>query len=110
MTGWFELNKSSGDQYRFILKARNGGVILINGFYTIKGAVEGGVASVQANNPLDECYEKKTAVNGKLHLDLKVANHRIIGNSQLYVNEQSRETGTAPVKTDGASQTIKNKT
>ena len=90
MAGWFELSKSSDDQYRFVLKA--------------------GIASVQANSPLDERYEKKTAANGKLHFNLKAANHQIIGSSQLYANEQSRETGIASVKTNGASQTIKDKT
>ncbi|MHC3037725.1 DUF1508 domain-containing protein, partial [Klebsiella pneumoniae] len=63
-----------------------------------------------ANSPLDERYEKKTASNGKLHFNLKAANHQIIGSSQLYANEQSRETGIASVKTNGVSQTIKDKT
>lgn len=53
---------------------------------------------------------KKTAANGKLHFNLKAANHQIIGSSQLYANEQSRETGIASVKTNGVSQTIKDKT
>ncbi|MBD5752238.1 DUF1508 domain-containing protein, partial [Citrobacter freundii] len=28
MAGWFELSKSSDDQYRFVLKAGNGEIIL----------------------------------------------------------------------------------
>ena len=91
MAGWFELSKSSDDQYRFVLKAGNGEIILTSELYTTKGAAEKGIASVQANSPLDERYEKKTASNGKLHFNLKAANHQIIGSSQLYANEQSRE-------------------
>ncbi|MDV0512595.1 YegP family protein [Citrobacter portucalensis] len=110
MAGWFELSKSSDDQYRFVLKAGNGEIILTSELYTTKGAAEKGIASVQANSPLDERYEKKTASNGKLHFNLKAANHQIIGSSQLYANEQLRETGIASVKTNGVSQTIKDKT
>ena len=110
MAGWFELSKSSDAQYRFVLKAGNGEIILTSELYTTKGAAEKGIASVQANSPLDERYEKKTASNGKLHFNLKAANHQIIGSSQLYANEQSRETGIASVKANGVSQTIKDKT
>ena len=110
MAGWFELSKSSDDQYRFVLKAGNGEIILTSELYTTKGAAEKGIASVHANSPLDERYEKKTASNGKLHFNLKAANHQIIGSSQLYANEQSRETGIASVKTNGVTQTIKDKT
>ena len=110
MAGWFELSKSSDDQYRFVLKAGNGEIILTSELYTTKGAAEKGIASVQVNSPLDERYEKKTAANGKSHFNLKAANHQIIGSSQLYANEQSRETGITSVKTNGVSQTIKDKT
>lgn len=110
MAGWFELSKSSDDQYRFVLKAGNGETILTSELYTTKGAAEKGIASVQTNSPLAERYEKKTAANGKLHFNLKAANHQIIGSSQLYANEQSRETGIASVKTNGITQTIKDKT
>ena len=78
MAGWFELSKSSDDQYRFVLKAGNGEIILTSELYTTKGAAEKGIASVQANSPLDERYEKKTASNGKLHFNLKAANHQIL--------------------------------
>ena len=54
MAGWFELSKSSDDQYRFVLKAGNGEIILTSELYTTKGAAEKGIASVQANSPLDE--------------------------------------------------------
>lgn len=59
MAGWFELSKSSDDQYRFVLKAGNGEIILTSELYTTKGAAEKGIASVHANSPLDERYEKK---------------------------------------------------
>lgn len=104
MSGWFELSKSSDGQFRFVLKAGNGETILTSELYTSKSAAENGIASVRTNSPLDERYEKKTASNGKYHFNLKAGNHQVIGSSQLYATEQSRDKGIASVKTNGYTQ------
>ena len=103
MAGWFELSKSSDNQFRFVLKAGNGETIL-------KASAEKGIASVRSNSPQEERYEKKTASNGKFYFNLKAANHQIIGSSQMYATAQSRETGIASVKANGTSQTVKDNT
>lgn len=110
MSGWFELSKSSDGQYRFVLKAGNGEIILTSELYTSKSAAENGITSVRTNSPLDERYEKKTASNGKFHFNLKAGNHQVIGSSQLYATEQSRDKGIASVKTNGSTQTVKDNT
>ena len=110
MSGWFELNKSSDGQFRFVLKAGNGEIILTSELYTSKSAAENGIASVRTNSPQDERYEKKTASNGKFHFNLRAGNHQVIGSSQLYATEQSRDKGIASVKTNGSSQTVKDNT
>lgn len=110
MAGWFELNKSSDGQFRFVLKAGNGEVILTSELYTTRASAENGIASVRTNSPHDERYEKKTASNGKYHFNLKAANHQVIGSSQMYASEQTRETGIASVKNNGTSQTVKDNT
>ena len=79
MAGWFELSKSSNDQFRFVLKAGNGEIILTSELYTTRASAENGIASVRTNSPLDERYEKKTATNGKFHFNLKAGNHQVIG-------------------------------
>ena len=107
MAGWFELSKSKDGQYRFVLKAGNGEVILTSELYKAKDAAQNGVASVQKNCAMEERYEKKVASNGKFHFNLKAGNHQVIGTSQLYATEQSRETGIASVKANGATTTIK---
>ncbi|MGM2788784.1 YegP family protein, partial [Bacillus cereus group sp. Bce018] len=78
--------------------------------YTSKSAAENGIASVRTNSPQDERYEKKTASNGKFHFNLKAGNHQVIGSSQLYATEQSRDKGIASVKTNGSTQTVKDNT
>ena len=110
MSGWFELSKSSDGQFRFVLKAGNGEIVLTSELYTSKSAAENGIASVRTNSPLDERYEKKTASNGKFHFNLKAGNHQVIGSSQFYATEQSRDKGIASVKTNGSTQTVKDNT
>lgn len=61
MAGWFELSKSSDNQFRFVLKAGNGETILTSKLYTSKASAEKGIASVRSNSPQEERYEK----NGK---------------------------------------------
>ena len=110
MSGWFELSKSSDGQFRFVLKAGNAETILTSELYTTKSAAENGIASVRTNSPSDERYEKKTSSNGKFYFNLKAGNHQVIGTSQMYASEQSRDKGIASVKTNGPTQTVKDHT
>lgn len=110
MAGWYELSKSSDGQFRFVLKAGNAETILTSELYKSKAAAENGIASVQSNCAQDERYERKTASNGKPFFNLKAANHQIIGASQMYSSEASRDGGIASVKSNGASSTIKDNT
>ncbi len=54
MAGWFELSKSSDNQFRFVLKAGNGETILTSELYTSKASAEKGIASVRSNSPQEE--------------------------------------------------------
>ena len=110
MSGWYELSKSSDGLFRFVLKAGNAETILTSELYTTRGAAENGIASVRTNSPLDERYEKKTASNGKVYFNLKAGNHQVIGTSQMYASEQSRDKGIASVKTNGPTETVKDHT
>ncbi|HGW9563389.1 TPA: YegP family protein [Escherichia coli] len=110
MAGWFELDKSSNEQYKFVLKASNGEIILTSELYTTKSSAENGIISVQANSPLDERYDLKDSSNGKSYFNLRAANHHVIGTSQMYSTKQSREKGIASVKTNGTTTTIKDNT
>lgn len=110
MAGWFELDKSSNGQYKFVLKAGNGEIILTSELYITKSSAENGIASVQANGPLTERYDLKDSSNGKFYFNLRAANHQVIGTSQMYASKQSRDTGIASVKTNGTTTTIKDNT
>lgn len=110
MAGWFELNKSSDGQFRFVLKADNAETLLTSELYRTKSSTENGIASVQSNCGADTHYDKKLASNGKHYFNLKAANHQVIGTSQMYASAESRDAGIASVKSNGASTTVKDNT
>ena len=107
MAGWYELSKSKDGQFRFVLKAGNAETILTSELYKSRAAAENGIASVQANAALDERYERKTASNGKAYFNLKASNGQVIGTSQMYATEASRDAGIATAKVNGVSTTVK---
>ena len=107
MAGWFELSKSSDGQFRFVLKADNAETILNSELYKAKSSAENGIASVQANCSNDDRYERKTASNGKAYFNLKASNGQVIGTSQMYATEASRDAGIASAQVNGVSTTVK---
>lgn len=110
MAGWFELDKNSKGQFHFSLKAGNGEIILSSEMYEAKSSAENGMASVRTNCKNDDRYDKKTATNGKFYFNLKAGNHQIIGSSQMYATEDSRDKGVASVKTNGDAAKVKDNT
>lgn len=110
MAGWYELSNSSDGQFRFVLKAGNAETILTSELYKTKASAENGIASVQVNSAIDERFERKSAKNGSPFFNLKAANHQIIGSSEMYSSEASRDNGIASVKANGSTTMIKDKT
>ena len=110
MAGWYELSKSSDGQYKFVLKAGNGEIILRSELYKAKASAENGIASVQQNCTLDERYEKNLSKSAQPYFNLKAANSQIIGTSEMYSSEQSCDGGISSVKTNGVTKTIKDNT
>ncbi|MFC6051851.1 hypothetical protein A6M14_11335 [Acinetobacter sp. Ac_877] len=110
MSGWFEISQAKDGQYRFVLKAGNGETILTSELYKAKPSAQVGIESVQKNCTDDSRYERLTAKNGKPYFNLKAANHQVIGTSQLYASEQSREKGIDSVKNNGVKTVVKDQT
>ena len=101
MSGWYEISQAKDDQYRFVLKAGNGEVILTSELYKAKASAQNGIESVQKNSPEDGRYDRLEAKNGKPYFNLKAANHQIIGTSQFYSSEAARDNGIESVKKNG---------
>ena len=113
MAGWFELAKARDGQFKFVLKAGNGEIILVSELYKAHAGAANGIAPVQKNaaDPADPAgYEVKVASNGKHPFNLKAANHHVIGSTQLYASEASCHAGIASVQANGTSTALKDLT
>jgi len=106
MSGKFVISKRSNGEYQFNLKASNGQVVLTSEGYKDRAGCENGIASVKKNAADDARYERKTAANGKFHFNLKAANHQVIGSSQMYESEASRDNGIESVKNHAPEATV----
>ena len=102
----FEVKKS-GDKFHFVLKAGNGQVILSSQMYASKASAMNGVASVRKNCGNDDCWERKTAKNGKFHFNLKSTNGQIVGSSQMYASESGMNNGIQSVKNNAPGADVK---
>ncbi len=98
MPGKFEINEAKDGQFYFHLKAGNGEIILASEMYKAKASALNGIESVRKNAPLDERYEKKTSAKGQPYFALKAGNHEVIGNSEMYQSDASRDGGIESVK------------
>lgn len=110
MAGWYELTKNENSQYAFTLKAGNAETILTSQRYTQKASAINGIQSVQKNSGNETRFDKKEAKDGRVYFNLLAANGQIIGTSQMYKTEQSRNTGIASVMKNGPTENIKDKT
>jgi len=97
MSGKFTVFTGKNGETYFNLKAGNGEIILQSQGYKDKAGAHNGIESVRKNASDAVHYEKKTSTNGKFHFSLKAANHQIIGSSEMYESERSRDAGIASV-------------
>jgi hypothetical protein len=98
MSGTFEIYNDKAGEFRFRLKASNGPAILASEGYKDKSGCLNGIESVKKNAPDDARYERKASGKDKFMFNLKAGNHQIVGTSQSYVSEASRDKGIESVK------------
>lgn len=102
----FELKKS-GEKFHFVLKAKNGEVILSSQMYASKATAHKGMESIKINALTDDLYDRLTSTNGKFYFNLKATNGQIIGTSQMYASESGVTTGIDSVKNNAPDAAIK---
>ena len=91
--GKFVISTRKNDEFQFNLQAGNGQVILSSEGYTTKAAALNGIESVRTNSQNESKFDKLTSTNGKFYFNLKAGNGQIIGSSQMYESEQTRDNG-----------------
>jgi uncharacterized protein YegP (UPF0339 family) len=108
--GTFVISKRKNGEFQFNLKAGNGQTILTSEGYTTKANCNNGIESVKKNSVEDARYERKTSSNGKFYFNLKATNGQVIGTSEMYESESSRENGIESVKKNAPNADIKDET
>ncbi|MCZ4243881.1 YegP family protein [Pedobacter punctiformis] len=108
--GKFVITKRKNGEFQFNLNAGNGQVILTSEGYVAKASCENGIESVRKNSQDDSKFDKKSSTNGKAYFNLKATNGQIIGSSQMYESEASRDNGIASVKNNAPDATVDDQT
>ena len=106
MLGKYEIKRAKNSEYYFNLKAGNGEIILTSETYKAKGGAKNGIESVKTNSSRQDRYEGKASPSGKFFFVLKAGNHEVIGRSEMYESETSRDKGIESVKTNGPSADV----
>ncbi len=107
--GKFVITKRANGEFQFVLNAGNGQTILSSEGYSAKPNCENGIESVRTNSKDDSKYDRKTSSNGKAYFNLKATNGQIIGTSQMYESEASRENGIESVKSNAPEATVEDR-
>ena len=104
--GKFVITKRTNGEFQFNLKAGNNEIILTSEGYSTKANCQNGIQSVKLNSQDDAKFDRKTSTNGKFYFNLKSSNGQIIGTSEMYESESSRETGLASVKSNASTASV----
>lgn len=110
MKGYYELKKAVDGRFQFTLHAGNHEVILVSQLYAEKNGADNGVASVREHGPHEARYERKLSAKGEPYFSLKAPNGQIVGTSEMYGSEASRDNGIRSVMANSPSTVVKDLT
>ncbi len=110
MKGYYEIKTTEAGKTHFTLNAGNHEVILNSQLYTEKSSAENGIESARTNGPIEARYERKLSAKGEPYFLLKAQNGQIIGMSEMYGSEASRDEGIRSVVVNSPSTTVKDLT
>jgi len=103
---FFEVWKASNGRYYFHLVAGNYETILSSQSYTTRTAALGGVLSVLDNAGYPERYDLRQSTGGDYYFNLKAANGRVIGTSEMYASKSNAQRGIEAVDSNVADYLV----
>lgn len=107
MNGYYELKTTEAGKFHFTLKAGNHEVILSSQQYAAKDNALKGIESVRVHGVQEACFERKTSAKEEPYFSLKAINGQLIGTSQMYGTEATRDLGIKSVLNNAGSDTMK---
>ena len=108
--GIFVITQRKDGEFQFNLKAGNGQTILTSQGYAQKASCQNGIESVRTNAADDSRFERLASAGGQPYFNLKASNGQVIGKSQMYESERSRENGIESVKSNAPDATVVDET
>jgi uncharacterized protein YegP (UPF0339 family) len=110
MKGYYQIKTTEAGKIHFTLNAGNHEVILSSQLYTEKSSAENGIESARTNGTHEARYERKLSAKGEPYFQLKAPNGQIIGMSEMYGSEASRDDGIRSVVANCTSTRVKDLT
>lgn len=104
--GKFIALTGSNGQYYFNLLASNGRTILSSGGYATNEERNDGIHVVQDHAYEHLRFERKISKSGEYYFVLKNMEGEIMGTSEMYISEASRENGIEAVKNNARDAEI----
>lgn len=95
--GKFEIYTNKSGEFRFRLKASNGQTILASEGYTTKAARDNGIESVRKNSQDEKRFVNGVSKSDQPYFNLTATNGQVIGKSEMYNSEASRDNGIESV-------------
>lgn len=110
MKGYYELRRTADGRFQFTLHAANHEIILVSQLYAEKGGAANGIESVRVNGTHESRYERKLSAKGEPYFSLKAPNGQLIGTSEMYGSEASRDNGVRSVVANSPTAVVKDLT
>jgi hypothetical protein len=98
MSGYYDLYRSTNQQFYFNLTAGNNEKILMGELYTQKQSALDGIASMKVNSIYDSRYKRKISTRGFPYFVLTAANGEPLGTSEEYSSTAAMEHSINVVK------------
>ena len=107
--GKYQIKRTSNGQFRWILKATNGEILITSESYVSKQGCLDGVASSKVCIA-DKNFDKKTSTAGQPYFNQVANNYQILGTSEMYSSIAARDNGIDSVKRNASTATIEDLT
>ncbi len=107
MKGYYELKPVEGGKFHFTLCAGNHEVLLASEVYSDKSAAGSGIESMQLNGPNSHRYDRRLSGVGEPYFVLKAANGEVLGTSETYGSEASRDDAIHVVMANSPTTIVK---
>jgi uncharacterized protein YegP (UPF0339 family) len=102
----FEILNSQNSEIYFVLKARNGEIILTSETYKNKAGALKGIESVRKNAINESNFEIRTSSDGRKYFVLKSGNRKVIGMSEMYNSLEKAKKGINSVQSVAKTQKV----